>query len=687
MKKINYYLGALALASLSLGACSSDKLAGEEPNGPDTKTERTVYVNVAVHGDAAGSRASGVNGNPEDNGTDFGNAVNNEGKVNTCYLVFYDNTGNVVGEIAQVSSPDGWQTVDAGNGTVESRLQQVVPVTLQQGQDNPTQVMCYINPANPSDLQNPLATVQTVTRDAVTIPGTAENELLFPMSNSVYYASDAATEPTMAVQIPAESVFETQEAAQAALDATNPTNVIDIYVERYASKLTMQGIATPTAYPTATTSDAALGAATEVPVILTFHVDGWALNGQAKNTYVVKSFREASTTGQILPNNLTYSALNAAINTNEGTWEWNKATFHRSYWACSPVYFQSEYPEVYSDYKVNKDKYNQTFLSYDEVTGSNNATKKGFAGNDTNPHYFMETTVGTPGLTSANPNAAVASVIIVGHYTMTVNGANVPAADTDPIPTFYTYVRGTNGHPTVYFEGTGNEAASTVTGGLSMQKRFLWQTTVLYKNTAAEGEAANYGRMSAGNTDDLHAMVAATTIAAPSAAVLGDTKVASRARTLQLTGTGLTGIYINDNGTPKQIVADNTENVNAATQVTLTRANQILWQNVGTCNKYVEAAGFFNIPVRHLGYYRTSNKTTAETNPATIDVAHSSVGDFGMVRNHSYQIKVEEITGLAEGIGDKATPIIPPADTKDVYMAYRINVLRWAVVPTQGVKL
>lgn len=112
-----------------------------------------------------------------------------------------------------------------------------------------------------------------------------------------------------------------------------------------------------------------------------------------------------------------------------------------------------------------------------------------------------------------------------------------------------------------------------------------------------------------------------------------------------------------------------------------------IWQNVGTCNKYEEGAGFFNIPVRHLGYYRTSNKTTAETNPAVIDVAHSSVGDFGMVRNHSYQLNVTEITGLAEGIGDKATPIIPPADTKDVYMAYRINVLRWAVVPTQKVEL
>lgn len=289
--------------------------------------------------------------------------------------------------------------------------------------------------------------------------------------------------------------------------------------------------------------------------------------------------------------------------------------------------------------------------------------------------------MGTHGLQSANPNAAVASVIIVGHYSVTVNGTPTPE------PTFYTYVRGTNGNPTVYFEGTGNDAASAVAGGLSMQKRFLWQTTVLYKNTAAEGAAPNYVRMSAGVLDDLHAMVGATRIERPTDAVLGETKMASRALTLQLTGDNLTGIFINDNGTPKQIVADNTENFDEATQVKLTRANQILWQNVGSCNKYEAGAGFFNIPVKHLGYYRQSNNTTAATNAATIEVADASVGDFGMVRNHSYQINVTKIEGLAEGIGDKANPIIPPADTKDVYMAYRINVLRWAIVPVQNVEL
>ncbi len=703
MKKINYYLGALALASLSLGACSSDKLAGEEPNGPDTKTERTVYVNIAIHGEGAGSRANHPagpgtpDGNPDvDSAGDFDNGTGTESDVNSVYLVFYDDAKNVVGNI--VSLAPNFKDAVAGDGaTVEKKMEQVVTLTLLQGQDDPSYVMCYINPANPADLQNPLATVPTVQRDAATVVS-ANKTLLFPMSNSVYYASQTASAPEMAVEIPANLVFDKKEDADKALLPTNqggdPSRILDIYVERYAAKLTMQGISGIKPYVTATTTDAALGTAEEVPVVLTYVVDGWAVNGEAKTTFTVKSFREASTNGMILPNDYTWQESQNEINgtTNVGTWSWNNPNYHRSYWAHSPVYFQESYPEVFTDYKDKEDQFNQVFLSYDDICGTNGATKVGFAANDNTPHYFKETTVGTPGLTSANPNAAVASVILVGHYTMTIGGTKTEGAGgtvtvtggtpVNGTPTFYTYVNGSNGHPTVYFEA-GENAASQVEGGLSMQKRFLWQTTTLYKKVGDD-----YVRMSV--EDDLETMAKITEVTRPNNTVLGNVKMADRAKTLQIKhdteneNVDLTGVYINVNGKPKQIVKGTPTNTD--NEISLNGANEILWHNVGTCNMYVESAGAFNIPIKHLGYYRTSNNTTGDA-AVVIDVAHSKVGDFGMVRNHSYQINVTEISGLAAGIPDKAHDIIPPADTKDVYMAYRINVLRWAVVPTQGVKL
>lgn len=58
-----------------------------------------------------------------------------------------------------------------------------------------------------------------------------------------------------------------------------------------------------------------------------------------------------------------------------------------------------------------------------------------------------------------------------------------------------------------------------------------------------------------------------------------------------------------------------------------------------------------------------------------------------MVRNHTYDIEVESITGLGTGIGTPTDPIIPPAESKDYYVKYKVNVLKWALVPSQKVLL
>lgn len=58
-----------------------------------------------------------------------------------------------------------------------------------------------------------------------------------------------------------------------------------------------------------------------------------------------------------------------------------------------------------------------------------------------------------------------------------------------------------------------------------------------------------------------------------------------------------------------------------------------------------------------------------------------------MVRNHSYSINISSITGLATGIAGVDDPIVPPAETKDYYVAYKVRILKWAVVPVQNVDL
>lgn len=152
-------------------------------------------------------------------------------------------------------------------------------------------------------------------------------------------------------------MFDTEKEA---LEATN--KAIDVYVERYASKLKFTS-KDADAYETHTMLNGA-----EVPVSLSFVAEKWALNAESKKTYVVKSFRKESAEGIILPDDYTYNDLNAAINGTLSTadsWVWNNADYHRSYWGMSPAYFTATYPEVAGDVNDNS---LQTYYTYNDLT-------------------------------------------------------------------------------------------------------------------------------------------------------------------------------------------------------------------------------------------------------------------------------------------------------------------------------
>lgn len=667
-----FYYGAMA-TGLLFAACSSDNLS--EPgkdNGP-ADADKTVYVKMSIHGDVAdATRAASDDGAPDDVTNDFANGEGSESAVNTAYFVFYDEGGEVVGDIVQVNLNK--LVTSPGNETIEKTYENVVPVSIRKGQNDPAQVICYINPTSPAALMNPLSTIETITRQAVTNPGVdADNKPIdyFPMSNSVFYANTTSLKPQIAVQIGDGQLFKSEELA----DAAKPEEKINVYVERYASKLKFTST-NASAYVTAT----APMNGDETEVTLQFVPERWALNAVANETYVVKSFRQASATGQILGTDYSYSLLNTEINNGldatSGAWEWNNPSYHRSYWAVSPAYFTEKYPEVASD--VVNSELHQKYYKYSELSGTNPA---GHDPNDTKAKYFRETTVGDAAIRSANPAAAMPSVILVGHYTVKVGSGEAQQSD------FYTYLKGKNGNPLVYFKNKPNLAESAVTGGESMLKRFLDQTTVLYKKVGDQ-----YVRLNASIPEDLNLLIGAVSVDVPdpNALKLSDSsesasiKVPARQRTLVLNSGNTTGIYVaNGNGYKEIVDANPTEN-----QITLAAANKVLMQNVGFANFYTNGLAYFNIPVKHYGWYRTGNPNRTEgVDNATIDWNNVMVGDFGMVRNHAYDINVTEIKGLATGIGGVNDPIVPPADTNDYYVAYRVHILKWAVVPQQNVKL
>lgn len=680
MKQNKLFYGMALLATLGLAGCSND-LPGVDPDNQPSDVDRKVYLNLAISGDMVGTRA-GADGNPADDDTDFNPGEGAESDVKDVYFVFYDTNGNQVGNLVQmkISQFTTGTNPDPSN-TVEKRWYSVVEVDVLKGQTAPAQVMCYVNPLSPQDLQNPLSTIQTVTREKVMtgeIEGDQDNRS-FPMSNSVYYDTDQDGNPCI-VAAPVKKTYGTYAEASAALEDQTSEDITDIYLERYATKLKFNVAQGATAYTAKAGTYNADGSFNDngPAVVLNFNVDGWDLNAEATSIYAVKSFRNSDpTTGVILENNETYEQLNAAFAGNPAvtTWGWNNATFHRSYWAKSPAYFQATYPEVASDLQTMNT--NQKYLSYtDIVTNGKKAAdyNKNF--------YFRETTVGQPALDSENPAAAMPSIVLAGHYTMTLGGTSLGTNGVS----FYTYqdypeTTGTAPNqvtvkkPYIYFEHNANSYTSAVTGGTSMFERFLRQQTTLYRKVTVDNKDT-YVLMT---PDELLSICSVT-----HPVVNTGEKLADRRVTLQLNdnvNTATNGVYVAYGNGYSEIGATASDDNKT---ITLQMANTALRTQVGYAIYYTGGKGFFNIPIHHYGWQRASN---TNKDADKINWKNVRVGDFGLVRNHIYEIEVESITGLATGIAGEGTEIVPPRDYDEYYIGLRINIQKWAVVPKQSVKL
>ena len=725
MKTIKLFAGAAAVLALGLASCSDDKL---DNGGSDVaEIDHTMYLNVAISStNGFGSRAYEDNAYEGDGTPEFDKGIPVESTIGTAYFVFYEEElgpdgktgtgkpGKQVGEIAVVSNLTTTDVTDDATGSVTKSCISVVPVSVRKGDHEPKFVMCYVNPVTPANIQNPIDYIETLTRQEVTT-GSGAN-MRFPMSNSVYYDADGNL--VRATEIGNGKLYNSEAEAKEEAEKNGDNARVQIFVERYAAKVNFSVAQSDAAIPG---YDAGEG---EEKFTLKFVPEYWAVNAEGKTSYITKSYRAQAAGGAILGSNYTYAAANSAINTRfesatsgastllaaTDQWAWNNAGLHRSFWGCSPAYYSTQYPEVASDIDpANPDKYELIYLTENQVRNGYGNLVSGTNAKLTD--YFRETTTGTVGLTSKNPAAAVPSIALYGKYTITptTTGATALPANTS----FYTYMKNSDGNANIYFdvvskETDANGAAignSAVTGGTSMLRRFINQLSVLVKRTGTntEGDPYVFTQFDPSKTPDLQYLVSNLTIKRPDDAVLttgvtgeaveDQVKLAARRRTIQLNAAptqsqtdaaGFTLCYASGNSYVPVTTAN------------LTDVNKIIMQNVGYADYYNQASAYFNIPIKHLGWYRkgnlnrtekTENGTTTYTDNTTINWNNVMVGDFGLVRNHVYSINVTTIKGLGTAIADPTNPTVPPAETTDYFVAYRLNILNWAIVPTQNVDL
>lgn len=641
-----------AVAAIAmLASCSDDDIANDGRSDVAKQTE-TRYIRLVISDSSSSSRADEASTT-----SNFTDGETTESDINEISLVFYDSDGNIVGsrydmDASTTPNFDSHIATESNDPSITKIFSSIVPVTIPQGSNLPAYVMCYVNPIERDNYleKKTLAAIQQDTRTAATKKKTIDGTevTLFPMNNSVYYGYDEVSNTynakIVATPIRSTLLYKTEDEAKAANAET-----VNIYVERYAAKVKVSYVDNAFANQTNLVKG----------YQLKFVPEKWGLSADESTMYLIKAYFDSNADGTVNFNSgLTHSHLASVFS----GWTWNDELNHRSYWSCTPAYYSSIYPQVADqvvedEAKTDTEKvYKTDYHSYNEYTAADG--KCGYAMNTS--QYVLECTVGKNGLTSANPKAAVPSAVILGHYELykVENGTASTTAESQQ--DFYLLGKNDDGTYNIYFDDNTDNSIRNV----------------LLRHQSVVTVAANETKSI---TDAQYSSY--FTIEHPKAGVRGSVILDSRYVCLQVvkptTPSTSTGIYFyNADGSTTEIT-------DTTSDETINTINRRLMEDA-TVLKYSQGRGYFAVPIRHLGWQRNDN---ANKDATVIDWTKVNVGDFGIVRNHIYELEITGCTGLATAISDPDVPIVPPMDEQTYYVAMKLNILAWRIVPKQTVVL
>lgn len=647
MKTFKFLAGAAALLAVGFASCSDDKVLDEPVNDGPQKVEydQTQYVCVEISSPREGAK-----------GRAFEDGTTNESYVNSISFLFYDAAGKPT---AAPMTFEGDDLKDADfseggfeDGNVTRIWTSVVPVQLVQGANLPSQVICIVN-------ARPGRVTELASKDLVDIRDEQidlfNDGPYFIMTNSVYFGQNVLTgqsnQRLCATPINGGQLFPSREEAENAISGADggAAALVNIYVERLAAKvgLTMGAGAS---------KDYVLKNSDGSDVTLKFVPEFWFMNAIANQNYITKRYG-VPTTGTGINLFPTYADIDKNFEDTGMAGSWNAPAQHRSYWACSPSYNNNMFPNVsdeVNDLEGHSTDYPQTYYSYNgvkeivnrEIQITNQAIPaEGGAFSITNTGnaatgyiYTKETTTAITRIrdTNGNPAATVGSAVVLGHYE--VNGV---------VSTFY-IDRNAGSNGTYYADATAAKAV------LAARQRIVFMDN---EGTAtAKAETFKLAHPSKATRD-----------------LLANPNLAGRLVTVQiaddvdLTATPL--FYWNGSAYTR-VDAANLAQVNADLVT------------AGYMDMFANGTAFFSIPIRHLGF-----DPAICMEDGKYQWSKMRVGDLGIVRNHVYSITVNSISGLGTGVRSLDQPIVPPITQMDQYVAARLNILAWNVVPAWGVDL
>ena len=632
MKKF-YLFGALAtLMAASMVSCSDDDVTDKGPTV--SKDQTTAYASVRI------SMGSNTRANEGDNEQDFADGTSDENEVKSILLLFYDAAGTLVGTSSQgpegqVDNPE--VSVNAKYGTYQIEL------TLLEGAAMPTQVVAFVNPTNSSDLTVSLPTLESMlgNRNGNDILNTTKG---FSMNNSVQAVGGAFQ---FATPITENCIYTDPN------EASEDHEVIEIYVERVAAKITVPEIKTVEAV---TVYDAE-GEAVE----LLFKPEGWLPTATAKDTWIVKHMSAYG----------NYTATNASADANYYTWM--RGAYYRTYWAESPNY-------ATTINKADDDQYPVTG-STSEGTGSEEGSE-GFNYSGTYIlDYISYKDVNDAGFTAEGTGYKSEEISYVLENTFPGSRMKYPEEGSEgwnpwAVPT------------SVVITGTyGVEGSDTYDNGFYIRKAYLYNeedgsyelVDRIYKvdgedlinSMVTDIPSLSIYAADAEGTDPLSADVLAMVYLKTRDVVNeeGETtpiETPANMRFVQVAD-GQTIYKMNE-----EMGDDGTVTVTWEAVEDLAELNGIL-KALGYARLYQDGHAFFYVPLRHHIY-----ADEGETPGNYVELDKVYTGTYGIVRNNWYDLEVNSITKLGIGIGDDDDILLPdPEETQSFYIDANLNVLQW----------
>ncbi len=654
-------LSLLALGALILTGCSSDDAPNAQVDPTDQTTGNNTYMTVNLKDAASLSRAT--DGGYEEGTGDETIPTANE--ITTANFYFYDANGLFV---TQASVWDGGTADAANKDNIEFNGSTVIVLRNLTDKNFPKYLVTVLNA--PSGIK-PAGTLDDMKKVLTNTSTPYKNGDQFIMSTTSFPGQtdvNSASLPYFVTEIK-ESDFFTQ-AQMDASPSTAPTPV-SVYIERLASRVkpevssTFSGDATKvgefakisdnTFKVKMTVAGADNAASIDMTTVGAEYVyvkfNGYALNATAKNSYVMKLIDEGWTTNGIGTSMSTW----AGASTSSENTAWYNGTDHRSFWAKSWSYGQTG-----SDY-FNYVTYGQllgtnTTAGTTTAVGSNSYCAENTQDESTMNSNFTET------VTSVLIRATVYSdesctqpldgILYNGLYFKKEHFINyvLSILNKDNKLNYYTEVEVTTNTPSS--GDTGEVVIDGVTYKVIKKDekwyRYLQLTADAFKitPTAATNDAQNVVEVTFTPAEDV--------------------------------------TYYKKEGESFSAIED------ADFPTALNTALAAITTSV-PAEAYTNGEMYYNIPIQHL-----NNPVLAGT--TTYNPAAKVEGQYGVVRNHSYNLSITSIKNFGTGIyipdggftnenDEEIIPVDDPTEENNRYqVAATIKVLSWKIV-SQSVNL